>query len=539
VPESNPPPRILVTGVSGKVGRIVPPMLRRLGWSVVGFDQELDYGHCDRYVRGDITDAAALAEAVEGCHTVLHLAANPDTYADFLTALVEPNMVGTWRLLEAAQAAGVERVVLASSINAGMGPEPAALERSPPELVDPANPYGLTKVFAEEAGRYVHRRHALRVLCARFGAVCTHRRLAQTKQAKGETDDYLPPTDLERFLEAALRWDGGFAQVFAVSRSHGEPPYDLDAPARGVAFHPQDRWPEGLPAEWLTPDPDFEAQWERWRRHRSERRRVLPLEPGPAFAGDPRRILVTGAAGAVGRALCPALRDAGWTVVGLDRSDDPGGCNVYHRADITDRAAVDSAVRDCAAVVHLAANPDSNAAFDDLVDPNIRGLWTVFDATRAAGCPRMVVASSINACCGPFARRAPRPIGADLIDANNPYGVTKVLAEQMGWLFHRHCGMAVAAVRIGWFPRDEGEVRRMIGRGGTPTYCSWDDLVRCIEAALGKEDLGYARVFAASADADFVDHTQSAERIGFVPRDRWPEGMPPHLRDLARELAAS
>ena len=51
-------------------------------------------------------------------------------------------------------------------------------------------------------------------------------------------------------------------------------------------------------------------------------------------------------------------------------------------------------------VVHLAGNPDPNAVWADLVEPNIFGCYNLFVAAKAAGCQRVIYASSIHAVCG-------------------------------------------------------------------------------------------------------------------------------------------
>ena len=69
------------------------------------------------------------------------------------------------------------------------------------------------------------------------------------------------------------------------------------------------------------------------------------------------RLLVTGAAGMLGRDVCAAARAAGHDVVGLTRAD----------LDITNRDAVAAAVREHApgAVVNCAAWTDVDAAEGD------------------------------------------------------------------------------------------------------------------------------------------------------------------------------
>lgn len=522
--------RILVTGAAGGVGQVSCAGLRARGWQVVGFDRAEDPGCCDSYHRGELSDGAQLATAMRGCDAVLHLAADPATHADFLTRLVEPNIIAVWRVLEVAAGLGIERVVLASSINTANGRFGDAYDRVPAERMDPGNPYGLTKVFLEDAGRFFSRHHGLRVVCARIGAFPRNARAVQYINGSATCDSYLSHHDWLRFLDCALVSEHGFVTAYALSRPRAEHWAFDPEPARALlGYEARDRWPEGLPAEWipdeLEPDPS-----------RPQRSHDDAIAPQGAWSGDPRRVLITGAAGAIGRHLGPALRAAGWSVVGFDRAADPGGYDAFHRGELTDRAAVDAALAGCGALIHLAANPHPDASFDELLEANVLGLWTVLEAARAAGTPRTVLASSINACNGPIARDLAL-VGTDLIDPGNIYGLSKVFAERAGRLFNRHCGMSVIAVRIGWFTRNEREVRHLGERGRFVNYLSWDDCTRCFRAAIEVPGIDHAVVFALSRPDPMSPHwdLESTRRIlGHEPQDAWPEGLPQHLQQVAQ-----
>src|SRR5262249_31367696 len=104
---------VLVTGSTGRVGRAVVRELQSRGCPVRGFDRVATPGLPDCVV-GDLTDVDAPRRAPAGAGTVIHLAATPDD-ADFLSELVPNNVVGVYHVFEAARAAGVRRLVVASS----------------------------------------------------------------------------------------------------------------------------------------------------------------------------------------------------------------------------------------------------------------------------------------------------------------------------------------------------------------------------------------------------------------------------------------
>jgi dihydroflavonol-4-reductase len=152
----------LVTGASGFIGSHVVRILVEHGVKVRALVQEgvplanLDDLPVER-VAGDLRDAASLERAVDGCDTVFHLAA---IYAYWLpdpSLMYRVNVEGTVRLLGAALARGVRRVVHTSSIAAvGIAPgEGGADEDTPFNSWDTADHYVLSKYMGElEALRF-------------------------------------------------------------------------------------------------------------------------------------------------------------------------------------------------------------------------------------------------------------------------------------------------------------------------------------------------------------------------------------------------
>lgn len=117
---------VLVTGASGTLGRPVCSALVTRDWTVRALVHRTAVALADEHVRGSLEDASSLTRAVEGAHTVLHLAAlthsrNPRRYDQI-------NRVGTVNLVDAARTAGASRFVLAST--RAISPEGGAYSRS-------------------------------------------------------------------------------------------------------------------------------------------------------------------------------------------------------------------------------------------------------------------------------------------------------------------------------------------------------------------------------------------------------------------------
>src|SRR5438309_5647384 len=164
-----PPPQIvLVTGSAGRIGRAAVRELKARGHTVRGYDLVPSPG-ADQSIVGDITDGDALRRAAAGADALIHLAATPDD-DDFMTKLLPNNIVGVYQVMEAARAAGVPRLVLASSGQVVWwqrfrGPLPIGPDVPP----TPRGWYAATKLFQEAAGRSFAEAHGLTVVAVRLG----------------------------------------------------------------------------------------------------------------------------------------------------------------------------------------------------------------------------------------------------------------------------------------------------------------------------------------------------------------------------------
>ncbi|MEX0653730.1 MAG: NAD(P)-dependent oxidoreductase [Phycisphaeraceae bacterium] len=250
-----------------------------------------------------------------------------------------------------------------------------------------------------------------------------------------------------------------------------------------------------------------------------------PVDAAPR----PLTVLVTGSAGAVGRPVCKALRERGHTVRGLDRDESPTADEAIV-ANLADREAVAVAVRGVDAVVHLAAQPNDAPFLEELLPPNVVGLYHVMDAARAEGVARVVLASSVQA-VGGIHRSPSEDWPVTLAEGTSPrdhYALTKAWLEQMGEMYARCYGMSVICARIGWMPRSPATVERMVQRGCEAHYVSPRDLGRFFSRAIEAEAIAFAILFATGPGTDqpLYDLTPGRQLVGYEPRDRFPEGLP-------------
>ncbi|RQP42289.1 UDP-glucose 4-epimerase family protein [Burkholderia ubonensis] len=167
-----------------------------------------------------------------------------------------------------------------------------------------------------------------------------------------------------------------------------------------------------------------------------------------------RNILVTGANGFVGRAVCRLALAAGHTVTALVRR--PGGCIPGVREWVHDARDFDGIAdawpadlhADC--IIHLAArvhvmhdeSPDPDAAFDAT---NVAGTLRIARAARAHGVSRLVYVSSIKA-VGEGDKGA--PLTEEVAPApQDAYGRSKLRAERELAQFGETAGLDVVIVR--------------------------------------------------------------------------------------------
>jgi uronate dehydrogenase len=197
-------------------------------------------------------------------------------------------------------------------------------------------------------------------------------------------------------------------------------------------------------------------------------------------------------------------------VAPLARPPGPGEEAVT--ASVTDMAAMAAACAGVAAVIHLGGIP-SEAAWAPILDVNVNGTYTVFEAARRAGVPRVVFASSNHAVGFAPRESFPVPDGATPLP-DTYYGVSKAAGEAIASLYASRYGLEAICVRIlSCFdrPRDP----RMLA-----TWLSPDDAGRLFEACLTAPAPGFRVIYGVSANTrgGWVS-LDGARALGYEPRD--------------------
>ena len=224
------------------------------------------------------------------------------------------------------------------------------------------------------------------------------------------------------------------------------------------------------------------------------------------------RLLLTGAAGGLGRELRPRLRPRCTLlrVSDVAAMDPAAAGEEVVRAALEDRAAVDALVAGMDAIVHL-GGISTEQPFDAILQANIVGAYNVYEGARRHGVKRIVFASS-NHVTG-FYRQD------EVIDANAPvrpdgyYGLSKAFGENLSRFYFDRYGIETVCLRIGSsFP--EPKDRRMLA-----TWLSYDDLERLVVASLTAPVAGHSIVFGMSDNTTTWWDNTHARHIGFRPQD--------------------
>lgn len=225
-----------------------------------------------------------------------------------------------------------------------------------------------------------------------------------------------------------------------------------------------------------------------------------------------KRILVTGAAGGLGRAIRHYLTRLAREVRLSDVADlgEAAAHEELVSCDLADAEAVASLVAGCDGIVHL-GGVSVEKPWSMILQSNIAGTYNLYEAARQHGKPRVVFASS-NHAIGYY----PRTSRLDTEVPHRPdslYGVSKCFGEDLASLYHDKFGIETLSVRIGsCFPKP-ADARMMA------TWMSVDDFVELLRRAFVTPRLGYTVVYGASDNREqWWDNGKSAF-LGWAPKD--------------------
>jgi len=230
-----------------------------------------------------------------------------------------------------------------------------------------------------------------------------------------------------------------------------------------------------------------------------------------------QKLLLTGAAGTLGRVLAPALREqipAGGSLVLSDLGPALQARGVEGvPCDLADAAGVRALLQGVDAVVHM-GGVSYEIAYEPILQANIRGVHNLYEAARRAGTKRIVFASSnhVTGCYDQDQRISP----ADAPRPDGHYGASKLYGEALGRLYFDRYGIETVCLRIGTATADD----RPPDRRALASWLSQADLIRLVLASLSAPNVGFLVAFGISANSRRWYDTEAAwARLGYVPQD--------------------
>jgi uronate dehydrogenase len=230
------------------------------------------------------------------------------------------------------------------------------------------------------------------------------------------------------------------------------------------------------------------------------------------------RLLITGAAGALGRVLRQAMQselgpNKEWQHLRLSGRSAIGDLQEFEESmacDLADREAMEKLLVGVDAVVHLGGQA-VESPFEGICESNIKGVFNLYEAARLATCPRIVFASSnhVTGCYDQGEQISPdmpaRPDGY--------YGASKLFAEGLAQMYFDRYGIETVNLRLGSvIPKPED-------RRGLSTWLSYPDFIRLTHASLRAKDVGCLTVYGVSANTQKWWSGMGWEKIAYAPQD--------------------
>ena len=191
------PRTLLLTGAAGQVAHHLRPLLRARDEQLILTDRlpVNDVVEGEEFRLGNLDDAGDMARVCAGVDAIIHLGGQPHE-ADW-SIVDASNVQSMVQLLSAAHAAGVSRIIFASSNHVtGMYPVTQSINTTAP--VRPDTCYGLSKAFGEALCSLFADKHGMRCLSVRIGNVS----LAPTKAR--HLSLWLHPSDFFQLIEIGL-----------------------------------------------------------------------------------------------------------------------------------------------------------------------------------------------------------------------------------------------------------------------------------------------------------------------------------------------
>ncbi|MCL6605103.1 MAG: NAD(P)-dependent oxidoreductase [Paenibacillus sp.] len=235
------------------------------------------------------------------------------------------------------------------------------------------------------------------------------------------------------------------------------------------------------------------------------------------------KVVVTGAAGKIGRWAVRTILDAGHEVIASDKKlrEESASLN-FIQAELRDYGQVCQLLMGCDAVVHLGNIPsDVRNTPQAIFENNMLVNFNILEACKDFKIPKLVWASSETVLGYPF---VPEELSYLPVDEEHPtlvkssYAMAKLLTEQLTGMYHNLTKQQIVTLRFAnMYEPDEYEKippmhwndeERDIQKKNAWAYCDVRDAARACLLAIEKNDLGNSVFHITAPDTIMPDLSQ-------------------------------
>jgi nucleoside-diphosphate-sugar epimerase len=227
------------------------------------------------------------------------------------------------------------------------------------------------------------------------------------------------------------------------------------------------------------------------------------------------KVIVTGGAGKLGRAVVAELKSSGHVVTVIDPACTTEAGVIGVAGSVLDFETVKSAADGGDAIIHLAGISANGIVPDhQTFSINTAGTFNVHESARLLGVRRVITMSSeaVLGWAPHAADKAPLPDYLPIDEdhpcrARDPYGLSKIVSEKIAQSFALKCGIEAIAMRAPRFISPNELVDFHKSRGVTPQrfsllhYVDVRDLAKACHAAITMKHSGFAAMYVGSGES--------------------------------------
>lgn len=232
-----------------------------------------------------------------------------------------------------------------------------------------------------------------------------------------------------------------------------------------------------------------------------------------------KKVLITGAAGRIGRVLRAGL--GGRYALRLTDRKPMEPLAADEEAEIAELNDLEAMERVCAgvhAVVHLGGNPSTSTPWEEVLEANIKGTYSIYEAAKRAGVDRLIFASS-NHATGFYEQEGVYTTPDMPERPDSYYGVSKAFGEDLGRYYYDAFGLKSYCLRIGSFVGEDAVKNRKADRI-LSTWLSERDAVQLVWRCIETDKTGYGIFYGISGNKRaYWDTANARELLGYAPED--------------------